>query len=536
VSFDLEIRLHANKGLAGCVECEPGIKHRILLGPGENRVFRTANVYRENEERLCQLLEDFDAEWAASDDYWSELLEDAYTPGPGHLLSGGVPEFHTSDNDAQRFYNFGIVTALLLMKNDLDNQSGANLYVAAMPDAEYGTFMYPWDGSYSSEVLAMLDPTGLRAMIGYWARNDIHSLLAVAYEEPEKAFLPGRFYAANGSSFFLAVWNYVNYTGDYDFLDERFGGRTILEVCRTAADWHKTRPQWNGVAHYGDEQHLFDDGTVVNYKHYVAAPVAADVWMNRALADIYESRYGDATTAELLRREAGRIAEALITNLFNCASGFEGTWKQRHEDGTLYHERHSWDFMMAGSCMSQDLSNKQKQAMRDWFVGNLVRFGSDDVWVVSQDPRDGNNGEHQMEHNGRGAYPAWPYHDGWALHAMGYQKDVVALLDLIDGVTAIGAIGQGYSPAGRRCRSNWANISGTSAAAYALHNIFDVWPGLGEFRPRPSLDGFDPHAYFENVPVRNKLYRVTAEGAFDSGRAIPEQETPVGRADVNCID
>jgi hypothetical protein len=84
--------------------------------------------------------------------------------------------------------------------------------------------------------------------------------------------------------------------------------------------------------------------------------------------------------------------------------------------------------------------------MRDWFLGHLVRLQSDDKWVVAQDPRDGNNGIHQMEHNGRGAYPAWPYHDGWALKALRYPRDTIDLLRLIAGVRAVG---QGYSPDGR---------------------------------------------------------------------------------------
>ncbi|MCU0983108.1 MAG: hypothetical protein MUF25_28445 [Pirellulaceae bacterium] len=174
--------------------------------------------------------------------------------------------------------------------------------------------------------------------------------------------------------------------------------------------------------------------------------------------------------------------------------------------------------MCAGSYMAADLSPAQKQQMRDWFMQNLVRVGSEDRWVVAQDPRDGNNGPHQMEHNGRGAYPAWPYHDGWALHEMGFHGDVVALLRVIQRGTAMGAIGQGYHPDGRRCRSNWANVAGGSAAAFLLHNVFDIRPGFGPFAPRPQLAGFDPDARFENVPVRGRLYRVTARGAEEQGK------------------
>ena len=118
-----------------------------------------------------------------------------------------------------------------------------------------------------------------------------------------------------------------------------------------------------------------------------------------------------------------------------------------------------------------------------------------------------------MEHNGRGAYPAWPYHDGWALKALGYPQDTVALLRLIAGIPAAGAVGQGYSPDGRRCRSGWATAAGATAASYLTRNVFDIAPGFGDFRPQPQLGGFDGQAYLQNVPVGGKLYRVTARGA-----------------------
>ena len=207
------------------------------------------------------------------------------------------------------------------------------------------------------------------------------------------------------------------------------------------------------------------------------------------------------------------IADALLKHLYNDQGEYAGTWKQRHQDGRALQIRHSWDFMNAGTFLADDLSPDQRQQMRDWFVGNLIRLRSDDVWVVAQDPRDGNNGPHQMEHNGRGAYPAWPFHDGWALKAMGFYPDVVDLLRVIDGITRMGPIGQGYDPAGRRCRSNWVNASGATAAAYLTRNVFDIAPNLDDFSPRPRLGNLDPNACFENVPVRGKLYRVTAHGA-----------------------
>ena len=523
----LELRFARNGGHHGTVE-HPAERtdngsaitcrfEPFVLEPGKSRVVRAVNLYRADSKTLNRMLSSFDEEWEASDAYWNELLADAYTPGPGKYLSGSMPRFRTTEKDAQRFYHFGIVTALMLLKRDPDRFCKANLYVTAMPDAGYGTSCYMWDVGYASNVLAMLDPEALRTTVEHWAALGPHSMLSFRYDTGER-LAPGRFYASNGSMFFLAAWNYLTFSGDYGWLDKEVAGKTMLRHLRDAADWHKTRPQWNGLAHYGEEKNLFDDHTVVGYHHFVAAPNAACVWMKRRLADVYEKVRQDQATARQLRKEAKQLAEALVRHLYNDEGDYLGTWKQRHQDGRMLRIRHSWDFMNSGSFLAEDLSPEQRKQMRDWFVGNLVRFGSDDVWVVAQDPRDGNNGPHQMEHNGRGAYPAWPYHDGWALRELGFHQDVVDLLRVIDGITRHGAIGQGYYPGGRRCRSNWVNAAGATAAAYLTRHLFDVAPDPEGFHPQPRLGDFDPNAFLEDVPVRGRLYRVTAGGAMATGR------------------
>jgi hypothetical protein len=175
--------------------------------------------------------------------------------------------------------------------------------------------------------------------------------------------------------------------------------------------------------------------------------------------------------------------------------------------------RHGWDFMLIGSFMPSDLGPDQRRRMRDWYATQIVRYGSDDVWLVSQDRRDGNNGPHQMEHNGMGAYPAWAYHYGYALHRMGFQEDVERTLEVIKGITRYGAYSQGWLRDGRRCRSNWVNASGASLAAFIPNFIFNARPGYGEFRPQPRFIHFDPTARLEGMRVRGRTYTVTRAGA-----------------------
>jgi hypothetical protein len=155
IELRIELRLLHNGGLHASVE-QPAQRieesgaticrfEPIKLYPGQTRCIRAVHLYRSDSETLARILASFDEQWQASDDYWNELLTDAYTPGHGDYLSGGMPQSHTTDNDIRHFYHFGVVTALMLLKRDPDCFCKSNLYVTAMPDADYGTSCYLWD-------------------------------------------------------------------------------------------------------------------------------------------------------------------------------------------------------------------------------------------------------------------------------------------------------------------------------------------------------------------------------------------------------
>jgi len=486
----------------------------VTLPPGQTVRFHALNLYRDTETTCDLMLQEFNRHWRDSDAYWETLLEDAFTPGPGPYLSGGVPEFHTKRADAQRFYNFGVLTALMLMNRDDDRDADSNLYLTAMPDENYCTCIYMWDVGYASEILAQLDPAALRRIIEMWLTTGIYRSMYANYDNAAR---PGwSWYAASLSLVVRAVDNYVGATGDTEFLDHRVGERTVLEHLVAATEWADQRPQWNGLFHAGEEANLFDDDTVKGYHHFVAAPNAADVFARRSVAELLACRKQRPELAARFRAQADARAQAIIRELYNAEGEFAGTWKQRHADGTVANIRHGWDFMNTGAFLARDLSEAQKRQMRDWFVKHLARLDSEDVWVVAQDPRDGNNGPHQMEHNGMGAYPAWPYHYGWALHEMGFEEDVVRLLETLDGITARGPIGQGHHRDGRRCRSNWVNASGATAAAYVINLLFDARPGLATFKPQPQLRNFDPDARLVGLRVKGQLRTVSSRGVVPS--------------------
>jgi hypothetical protein len=127
--------------------------------------------------------------------------------------------------------------------------------------------------------------------------------------------------------------------------------------------------------------------------------------------------------------------------------------------------------MNAGSFLADDLKPSQRKQMRDWFVGNLAKTEPEAIWIVAQDPRDENNRPHQMEHNGRGAYPAWPFHAAWALRELGFPEVAQDLTKQIAPIVRYGAISQGNRPNGRRCRSGWASVAGATMATMVQQNF-----------------------------------------------------------------
>jgi hypothetical protein len=143
IELRIELRLLHNGGLHASVE-QPAQRieesgaticrfEPIKLYPGQTRCIRAVHLYRSDSETLARILASFDEQWQASDDYWNELLTDAYTPGHGDYLFGGMPQFHTTDNDIRRFYHFGVVTALMFLKRDPDCFCKSNLRTPDVP-------------------------------------------------------------------------------------------------------------------------------------------------------------------------------------------------------------------------------------------------------------------------------------------------------------------------------------------------------------------------------------------------------------------
>src|SRR5207245_2738579 len=94
------------------------------------------------------------------------------------------------------------------------------------------------------------------------------------------------------------VRDYVRFTGDGPFLDEKVAGQPVAaHVVDWARAWQGLRGA-HGLADYGEMDNLLE--CVSSYTHEVASFNATNVWALRAAAEIA----GDAT----LRDEANDLA------------------------------------------------------------------------------------------------------------------------------------------------------------------------------------------------------------------------------------
>ena len=165
-------------------------------------------------------------------------------------------------------------------------------------------------------------------------------------------------YAANDSTIFTFVSEYINTTGDVAFLDEKVGDKTVLEHLDTlATNWQKLqRDKSVMLADYGDNQNLLECAPA--YVHRVPSFNAANVWMMRTVADMQEQRGNTARAAEL-RDWADQIAQAVL----GMYKPGDGVWYALHRDGERVELRHCYDFVCIGRFMPDDLTPQMKQEM-----------------------------------------------------------------------------------------------------------------------------------------------------------------------------
>lgn len=330
----------------------------VSLQPNETRVLTFALAVDGDGEaargKASQWVRDFAGVFAAAQEQWQARFDAAFSRDNGHF-SGWLPTLESDDPALRRLYYGSVLSWLCLERTNFGATGFPRVFVTASP--HYApTLTYFWDTISYATVWSLLDPEQVKAQLRLFLGADIHTCYAIDFLTLKGV---GPWYSANDYAVFNQVWTYLRVTGDWGFLDEDAGGKTVLARMEALASHWKTLVKTpGGLADYGTKDNLLE--TVPTYTNQVASFNAANVWMLRTLARIQALR-GDAARAKVLRDEAGELARSVL-GLYDKESGW---WRCIMPDGRDVEVRSVVDFITVAACMTEDLPEEMRAGMLD---------------------------------------------------------------------------------------------------------------------------------------------------------------------------
>jgi len=335
---------------------------------------------------------EFERLWGEAKTRWAQRWADAFTPGNKHF-SGHLPVFITSDAKLREIYYRSILTLLVLHRT---NMAKCNRVFITSGERAKGV-VYFWDTSMWSKVFALLEPNGMKQHLRLFLQANPHSGPVFNMNSGRQA---RGWYAANDMTIFRLTYSYLAVTGDDAFLGEKVGDRTVLaHLEKLATNWQKLQKDKSVMlGDYGENHNLLECAPA--YVHRVPSFNAANVWMMRTVADLYEQRR-NAAKARQLRQWADRISKAVL-DLYKPG---DGVWHALHRDGKRVELRHCYDFFCIGRFMSGDLTAKIKKEMVAFVERELLT----EKWMRAMSLKDqAAKRSDRPDHGPMGAFDAWP--------------------------------------------------------------------------------------------------------------------------------
>lgn len=450
---------------------------------------------------------------AASERYWNAQLEAAVTPG-NQEFSGHLPVLETSSEPLRRLYWWGILGVIYMRRDYAGNVLGRS-YDTLMPNY-WGTTTFIWDYSLSSVMHALLDPAEMRRQLRHWVVSDTHTLYGTSSLTGGPI---GQWYSVNDYAMTRLVRDYIRFTGDVGFLDERADdGRTVLDHLRFwARAWQGLR-RLSPLADYGEIENLLE--CVSSYTHEVASFNAANVWNLRMTADVLDMR-GDAAGATELRAEA----DELVVEVRELYMPGEGFFAARQPDGSKLPVRHCYDFNIVGTTISDDLDETTRAEMVAFFQRELQT----PEWLRALSPWDPDASYSlRPDHQWNGAYTAWPADSARALIALGEPQVALDWLPGLARTANQGPPGQAHfvaeaqpllSGGARKAPpqlpyiNDWACSSAGAYVALVIESLFGAVPDLdGLGAVNGCVAELDPAAVLRGLRVGDRLVDVYADG------------------------
>jgi hypothetical protein len=371
-------------------------KWEITLQPKSSKEINYVLVFGDKEKDVHNLAiesaSNFNSEYKSIKGNWQKHWAAMFTPNNSYF-SGYVPTLVTSDKKMRRIYYMSLVSLLSVYRTCFP--IAKRVYVSNTPESNC-TMMYFWDTREWATVLALLDPVMMKQYLTSWLSKGIYNGYA---EEYLTGTLQGVWYSANDYSIFMLLNDYLDVTGDKDFLHKEINGKTVLQhMDSIATHWKSLVNPGQTLADYGGAKNLLE--CVPTYINEVASFNAANVWMMRRAADLQEAE-GNSSRAKELRSDASNLLKAVL-KLYIPG---QGVWYAKHDDGTEIQIRHVFDFATIGLTIPNDLTKKMKHQMTNFVENELLT----DHWMRAQSLSDpAASVSDRPDHGPMGAYCAWP--------------------------------------------------------------------------------------------------------------------------------
>jgi hypothetical protein len=493
-----------------------GVRIAFQLRAGESKVFNYLNVIADNAASAAsvydQLARNAEAEICRARDDWNTELAAVFTPG-NDRYSGHMPTLETSDRDVLKLYHIGILGTIYFKRESPYSVHG-RAYTTLIP-RYWQPVTFLWDYSLSSLVHALLDPAEMRASLERWMKLDIHKHFGTEYLTGAGV---GPWYSVNDFAMTSIARDYLRFSGDLAWLDQRVGEQKTVDYLEQYAHNYKRFVTKSKLADYGGLNNLLE--CVNTYLHEVASLNAANVFNLRTVAEIISTRCQKDKAASMMA-EAKELARE-VNKLYVDGKGF---FHARFPDGSLREVRHCYDFNTVLNTIPEDLPEKQKREMVDFFRRELQT----PTWMhaLSCDDDDAMFSV-RPDHQWTGAYPAWPPQAATGLYRIG---EVDLAFDWVKGLARSanqGPFGQAHfcetvvdpedggaikAPPDFPYITDWTCSSNGAWTNIIIESIFGVRATLANgISAVPQFGKFDANAVLKNLNYQGKNYTVTKRG------------------------
>ena len=289
----------------------------------------------------------------------------------------------------------------------------------AKPFYAVGTWIFtiPWDTSYASEMLSILDPAGLREAFLTYVRAGLLTNSWVPWNGNANTHFGNTttnyWYAQNPFAEMRILQDYLNQTGDSDFLNHSEEGATIFEwMKRMGRELVKQYGRPDGLLDFGAGSQRMLEIRTDGYDHVVAATNGMAVAYFRQVAAWCRER-NDPEAAQF-ESWATTLHSVLNQKLWDNQTGW---FVNLYPDGSkhLVLSYHLFDMLDAGI-----LSDRQRDAMlghlkEGEFLGPLGLYSISKADRVHWDLED-------VDWGGGGQYTGEPLRLAESLYRLGNQE------------------------------------------------------------------------------------------------------------------